>query len=304
MPPAVRVLLKRCLERDRLKRLGDVAAIRFALEDVSGLSPVDQQAVVSRPADAHGSRATAPWVAALVVTAITLGLGSWYLARFSPSTTATSTEVPRLTLVPEASLAEGEQVIALSPDGRRLAYVAIHDGRQQLYLQELDQFAGKPISGTDGAICVTFSSDGNWLAFVADRKIKKIAVAGGEPVELGDFGEDHGSSSMSWESNDSILFSGGPATGIWRMPASGGTSAAVTTLGPGELEHLNPQLLMGGKALIYTAMLANTSTFRVVVQSLATGQRRLIATGTGARYIAPGYLAYVQAVRRSSRPLI
>jgi Tol biopolymer transport system component len=58
--------------------------------------------------------------------------------------------------VPDGSLpVEGEAVIALSPDGRRLAYVASHDGRQQLYLQELDQLVSKPIPGTQGAICVT-----------------------------------------------------------------------------------------------------------------------------------------------------
>jgi eukaryotic-like serine/threonine-protein kinase len=49
VPPAVRALLKRCLERDRLKRIGDVAAIRFALEDVSGLSATDQPAAGSTP---------------------------------------------------------------------------------------------------------------------------------------------------------------------------------------------------------------------------------------------------------------
>jgi eukaryotic-like serine/threonine-protein kinase len=295
LPPAVRALLKRCLERDRLKRIGDVAAIRFALEDVSGLSTTDHHAAGSTPSDVHGGPTTRRWLSALVVTAIGVGLGAWYLARFLPSKAPTSTGVTRLTFVPEGSLAEGEGVLALSPDGRRLAYVAIHDGRQQLYLQELDQFAGKPIPGTEGATCVTFSSDGNWLAFAADRKIRKIAVAGGEPVELGDFGEDNGASSMSWESNDSILFSNGPAVGIWRVPAAGGPSSAATTLGPGELEHHRPQLLPGGKALLYSATLSGDDYSRVVVQSFETGQRHFLAIGTGAQFIPPGYLAYVQA---------
>jgi eukaryotic-like serine/threonine-protein kinase len=303
VPPAIRVLLKRCLERDRQKRLGDVAAIRFALEDVASLSTADQQAVGSMPSDVRGIKTTGRWLAALVVAVIAVALGGSYLARFSSSREATSINASHLAFVPEgALLADGEGVIALSPDGRRLAYVAIHDGRQQLYLQDVDQFNGKPIPGTEGAICVTFSSDGNWLAFAADRKVKKIAVAGGEPVELGDFGEDDGSSGMSWESNDSILFGGGPSMGIRRMPASGGPSSVVTTLSPGELEHHTPQLLQGGKTLLYTAMLDSANDFRVVVQSLETGQRRIVATGTGARYIPPGYLAYVQAGTVSVTP--
>jgi serine/threonine-protein kinase len=193
VPPAVRALLKRCLERDRQKRIGDVAAIRFALEDLTSLSTPDQLAAGSHSSDVRGSQATRRWVFALMVTAIAVGLGTLSLARLWPSRTTTSANVTHLTVVPEGSLpTEGEAVIALSPDGRRLAYVAGRNGRQQLYLKELDQFVGKPIPGTEGAIAVTFSLDGNWLAFVAEGKIRKIAVAGGEPVELGDFGEDRG----------------------------------------------------------------------------------------------------------------
>jgi eukaryotic-like serine/threonine-protein kinase len=295
VPPAIRALLKRCLERDRQKRIGDVAAIRFALEDVSSLSAIDQPAAGSTPRDVYGRRTTARWLSAVLVAALIVGLGAWYFTRFLPSRMATFTDLSRLTVVPEgALLAEGESVIALSPDGRRLAYAASRDGRQQLYLQELDQFAGKPIPGSEGAVCVAFSPDGNWLAFAADQTIKKIALAGGEPVAVGDFGEDGGSSSMSWASSDSILFSSGPAIGIWRIPASGGKSSLVTTLGPGELEHRYPQLLPGGKLILYSTTLSGSEDSKVVVESLETGQRRFIAAGTGARYTS-GYLAYVHA---------
>ena len=296
VPPAVRTLIKRCLERDRQKRIGDVAAIRFALEDVASLSTADQQAAGSRSSSIHGSQTARRWLSALIVTAITAGLGSWYLARFPSSRAPALAGVTHLTVVPEGALpTEGEAVIALSPDGRRLAYVAGSNGRQQVYLKELDQFVSKPIPGTEGAIGVTFSLDGNWIAFAAEGKIKKIAVAGGEPVELGDLGEDSGSASLSWGASDSILFSTGPSTGIRRIPAAGGISSTLTALGPGELEHHSAQLLPGEKAVLYSAMLSGFSDARVVVQSLETGQRRVLATGTGAQYIPPGYLTYVQA---------
>jgi serine/threonine-protein kinase len=295
VPPAIRALLKRCLERDRQKRIGDVAAIRFALEDVASLSAVEP-AVESTPRDVHRSQSTTRWVSAILITAGVVGLGAWYLARVLPSRPPASGNVTHLSFSPEGSLpVDGEAVIALSPDGRRLVYVASHDGRQQLYLQELDAFDGTAIRGTEGAVAVTFSPDGNWLAFAADGKIKKVAVAGGEPVELGEFAEGNGSSTLRWESNDSILSSSGPSTGIWRIPAAGGTPTAVTTLSVGELEHHAAQLLPDGKTLLYSARMSSFNDYRVVVQSLATGQRRLIATGTGARYVPPGYLAYVQA---------
>jgi Tol biopolymer transport system component len=293
VPPAIRTLLKRCLERDRQKRIGDVAAIRFALEDVAGLSTIDQQAAGSAPRDGHRGRTIRRWLSALVVTAVTVGFGAWYVARFLPSRAPASGSVTHLTLVTEGSVSlEGSGAVALSPDGRRLAYAASHDGRQQLYLQELDQFEGKAIRGTEGAVAVTFSPDGNWLAFAADRKIRKIAVTGGEPVELGDLCQDK--ASLSWESDDSILL-GRPGAGISRIPAGGGAPSAVTTLGAGELGHFSPQILPGGKTLLYNAKLTGFTNTRVVAQSLETGERRLIATGTSARYFPPGYLAYVQA---------
>jgi serine/threonine protein kinase len=104
VPSAIRALLRRCLERDRQKRLGDVAAIRFALEDVAGPSAVDQQTAGSTPRDEPGSRTTRRWLATLVVTALVVGSGAWYLARFLPSRTPTSANVTHLTFVPEGPL--------------------------------------------------------------------------------------------------------------------------------------------------------------------------------------------------------
>ena len=201
----------------------------------------------------------------------------------------------RLVVVPKAPLpADVEGGIALSPDGRRLAYVANRDGQQQAYLQELDQFEGKPFPGTEGASNLAFSPDGRWLAFAAQRKIKKVAVTGGEPIEVSDIGE--GRHGLSWESNDSILFNAGQISGIWRVPAAGGTPSTVTTLGPGELEHRYPEILPGGKVLLYSALMSTVTTddLRVVVQSLETGQRRMIAAGASAGYLPAGRLAYVR----------
>jgi serine/threonine-protein kinase len=294
VPPAIRALLKRCLERDRQRRLGDVAAIRFALEDVAGLSAIDQQTAGSTSAAAHGSR-TALWLSVFAIAAVTVGV-AWSVARFTSSRSPLAAKATHRTFVPAGSLtADGEAVIALSPDGHRLAYVGSHEGRQQLYLQEVDQFDSTAIRGTEGAVAVSFSPDGNWLAFAADRKIRKVAVTGGEPEELGEFGEDNGSSSLKWESNDSILFSNGPTSGLWRIPASGGSASQVTTLAAGELEHHSPQLLPDGKTLLYSARLTGFNDSQIVVQSLEAGQRRVIAKGAAVRYIPPGYLAYVQA---------
>ena len=75
-------------------------------------------------------------------------------------------------------------MLALSPDGARVVYAAGAPGRTQLYLREIDQFESKAIPGTERAVDATFSPDGQSLAFVADRKLKRLALAGGSPRTL------------------------------------------------------------------------------------------------------------------------
>jgi len=295
VPAAVRILLRRCLERDRQKRLGDVAAIRFALENAADLSAVDDPSGGSPSAWYRGGAARR-WGAALLVTSLATGAGGWYVARQWAPTTGASAGATRLTIVPgDPLLGEGDSVFTLSPDGRRLAYVASRDGRSQVYLQDLDQFDARPISGTDGARSVAFSPDGNWLAFVSGQHIEKVALAGGEPVPVGDTALNERNNGLSWPSTDTILLNFGPSLGIWRVPAGGGAATALTSLGPGELEHHFPQILPGGNAILYSALLTGAADFGIVVQSLESGEHHVIASGAAARYFPSGYLAYVQA---------
>ena len=145
---------------------------------------------------------------ALVVITMAVGVGVWFL-KPGPSLASAGAAVVRLAVVPESPLpAEGEGVIALSPDGRHVAYVVGAAGRQRLYLRDVDQFEGKPIPGTEGADYPAFSPDGKWLAFSAAFKLMKVAVAGGMPVTVCEYTEGRG---LSWESNDSILFNPGRA---------------------------------------------------------------------------------------------
>ena len=112
-----------------------------------------------------------------------------------------------------------EGVLAVSPDGRQIAYVAGQEGGRRLYVRNIEQFEGRPISGSEGADTPRFSPDGKWLAFVADRKLKKVAVDGGDAVIVTDFTEGRG---LTWESNEAILFNRAvhPAYGECRRRAA------------------------------------------------------------------------------------
>ena len=98
--------------------------------------------------------------------------------------------------------------IALSPDGSRLAYGALEDGQHQLYIRELDQIEPRPLcdpAETAMFSAMTFSPDGEWLAYVANGNLVKISVASGVVQELleGPFIAAFG---IFWAADGTILF--------------------------------------------------------------------------------------------------
>jgi len=185
----------------------------------------------------------------------------------------------------------GMKAIVLSPDGRRLAYVAGRDQRR-LYVHDLDRFDARLIPETEGAQSPVFSPDGRWLAFAAGSSLKKVLVAGGAPQVVCPT-EDTGRVSLDWGADNEIYFSSGVVSGIQRVPASGGTPTIVTTLSAQELSHQFPHVLPDGQTLLYNALVGPTSN-KVYAQSLATGERRELADGAGPVYLRDGRVAFVQ----------
>ena len=79
----------------------------------------------------------------------------------------------------------GRHLIALSPDGTRMAYAA----NNRLYMRAFDQLDATPLRGTDGAGIASprgpfFSADGQWVGYWSDGQIKKIAITGGVPISV------------------------------------------------------------------------------------------------------------------------
>ncbi|HET9387588.1 MAG TPA: protein kinase [Gemmatimonadales bacterium] len=278
-PPGVRTVLRRALEKDPKRRLRDIADARIEIDD-NHVAPVSTPSTSTR-----GRGTTLPWMIVTVVIAIVVGGTAWNL-RAPATAPAAVTRFVVDTAGPVPADVEG--VVALSPDARRLAYVAAPGGQRRLYLLEMDQFESKPLADTEGASDPAFSPDGNWIAFTAAGRIKKISVADGTVVALTDARYDRGAS-LSWESNDSLLIgASGHATGIWRVPATGGVPTAVTTLHSGEVEHRNPAILPDGKGLLYS------EAGQLIAESLGTGDRHNLGSGTHPRYISTGHVVYAR----------
>jgi serine/threonine-protein kinase len=189
--------------------------------------------------------------------------------------------------------------LAVSPDGKTLVYSAISSGQAQLYFRPFDRQEATAIAGTDGASDPFFSPDGQWVGFFADGKLKKVSTSGGRPLIVAEAPNPRGE---AWGPDDTIYFTPRNNAGVWAVPASGGAPREVTKVVQGELSHRWPQILPGGKAVLFTIW--NDTGFdggTVAVQTLPEGERRVLVRGGGyPRYVGPdaagrGYLVYAQA---------
>jgi serine/threonine-protein kinase len=293
LPAGVRGLLERCLAKDPKQRLRDVGDARFEIEKALALPSVPP-VVTHVPA---AGRTTTRWVAVVAGTAVLSGTAVWMLTLRSSPAQSELWSVSRLAISPPAGvpLAVDAARVAVSPDGRSVAYVAGRGRHQQIYLRDLDQFDSIPIPGTEGASNPFFSPDSQWLGFSAPGGLKKVPRRGGTPLTITEAAAlVTWASEPRWQADDTILFTPTLGAGIWRVSAAGGTPSAVTTLADTELSHRWPQTLPGGKTLLFSAFTGSDDA-QIFAQSLETGQRRPLVKGSGASYLPTGHLVYVQA---------
>ena len=167
--------------------------------------------------------------------------------------------------------------------------------RPQLYVRQLELLQASPLSGTENARNPFFSPDGQWIAFFADGKLKKVALTGGAPVTLCDAPDDRGG---TWSEDGTIVFAPQGRVGLSRVSSAGGTPEIVTTPDPAakELTHRWPYSLPGGKAVLYTADsdVGDFDDASIFVQPLPSGPRRVLQRGGyHGRYLGSGHLVYM-----------
>ena len=298
VPPAIRALTRRCLEKDRRKRIADIAAALFAFDEHQTLGG-SVTVLASRPL----WRRALPWAVAAGALAVAGGL----LVLLAPWRTVPPRAPLRLSaeLGVDASLATaaGPQVnigtsVVLSPDGALLAFVAQKSGTgmPQLYIRRIEQLQATLLTGTEGAASPFFSPDGQWIAFFAQGKLKKISVTGGAAVTLCDAVNGRGG---SWGEDGSIIFTPanvGPGLVLWRVSSGGGKPEPLPKPGDGEVTQRWPQVLPGGKAVLYTGntMVGGYEDANLVVQPLPTGARKIVHRGGYyGRYLPSGHLVYI-----------
>jgi eukaryotic-like serine/threonine-protein kinase len=249
-PPALERLVRGCLEKDPDERWQTAHDVKLQLRAIAeGGSQSGLPATVSAR---RKIRERLGWGAAAVMTLLALVFAFGYFQRAPGEMRAI-----RSYIKPMANssfvFAASASGFALSPDGRRLAYVATTpEGKALLWARPLDSLQAQPLAGTEGAGYPFWSPDSRFIGFFAGGKLKKIEASGGPPLTLCDAATGRGG---TWNREGVILFSPTVISPIHRVSAAGGASAPVTALDPskGESSHRWPYFLPDGRHFLYVA---------------------------------------------------
>jgi Tol biopolymer transport system component len=197
-------------------------------------------------------------------------------------------------VLPEKSALRG---VALSPDGRRLAFVAKDaSGNNLLWIRPLDSLSAQPLPVTENPSLPFWSPDSRFIGFFADGKLKRIDPSGGPPQILCDAPAGRGG---TWNQEGVILFAPAGATPLHRVSAAGGVPTPATRLDParGEDGHRWPFFLPDGRHFLYTvtsfASGGQKEKIGIYAGSLDSKEEKLLLrANSSVAYASPGYLLF------------
>src|SRR5688572_15561254 len=283
LPPAVRVLLRRCLAKDSRQRCGDMAAALILLEESPHLAPVAPPSPT--PTQKPGLWRLAAVPLAVVVAAAVAGGATWWALR------PESPRVVRTSIVATGSAGPTADV-AITPDGTRIAYV--NNSQTQLLVRALEDLEPRPLANGNGLRGVFASPDGQSVGYLdGGNALMKVALAGGPALSVARL--DAALRGATWMSDDTIVFgTNNGTTGLQRVAASGGEVTVLTRPDPkqGDGDHVLPISLPDGRAVLFTITSNVGGPPQIALLDLASGERKILLRGSHARYVASGHLVY------------
>jgi Tol biopolymer transport system component len=303
-PPAIQNLLRRCLEKNLRQRLQHIGEARILIETVlSGTGPAADPGIGIRK-----SRERLAWaVAAIAIVIAALSLGAFLFFRGAPQDAQT---IRFFVYPPDTWRLAGTEIpgvpLAVSPDGRRLAFVATNaTGKSLLWVRLLDALTAQALTGTDGASSPFWSPDSRFIGFFAAGKLKKIEASGGSPITLCDAADSFGG---AWSRDGVIVFAQyhgfaryQPA--LQKVSASGGAPTAATVLAEGETTQLLPFFLPDGRHFLYRSNNVTTGIRPIYLASLDSAERKLLLNGDSPNVLyTEGYLLFLRDMMLMAQP--
>jgi Tol biopolymer transport system component/predicted Ser/Thr protein kinase len=298
-PARLRRLIRVCLQKDPQQRMRDISGARLLLDQ-------DEPEATAVPA---AKRSWLPWAVAAMAVAVAgvAGTVAWQRPKAAEPVTV------RFPFIFPEGTTESSQLaaaqIAPSPDGRSLAFTAVSNSQPALWIRPMGSPTAHRLDKTEGANLPFWSPDGQFLAYFADNKLKRVAAAGGPVQTLTEVDRSEGAGGAgrgtgrtagdggTWNTAGEIVYSGGGGSPLMRTTATGGPGTPATKLdqAAGETRHSWPQFLPDGKHVLYFALNDDPQKSGIYVQELGSSNRVLVTKNqTRGVWAPPGYLLFAR----------
>lgn len=241
----------------------------------------------------EGSASWAWGIAAVSALLALLALG----ALWRPEPGASPPRLLRVTLEPPSeSVFQGRDAVegtdvTVSPDGRRLAFVA----DDQIWIRDLSATEPAPLPGTESGRAPFWAPDGETLGFFAGGMLRRVSGRGGEVETICEAEDGHGG---SWGPGDQILFAPGPRSPILAVDAGGGHPRVVTELdGSVHSTHRWPEILPDGRHFLFFAASHRRPRGQetgIYVASVAGGRARRLTVADSKAVLSAGWLLFLR----------
>jgi len=299
-PPTIELLLRKCLAKDRKRRLHDIADARIDIEQALG----DPSSSIFRLSDRALQQALArtglrwKWVLAIVAGVFLLTAHLTWFIKPSPPAPSPAPAVHSELVLPGQDLG----FLAISPDARQLAFQVsgTADPLDPIRLRHLDRDEISQLEETEDNWFMFFSPDGQSIGYPTTTEIRCIALDGSSPVPVTDLSTNRYMPGGAWSESGDIIFPNGWRAGLMKVPAVGGKTQALTQLKEGERSHSWPQSLPGGTHVLFMVSVndptSNETMYKVAIADLATGHHELLPLEDDClyvRYAESGHLLYV-----------
>jgi serine/threonine protein kinase len=289
-PEPIAELVRRCLDRNIGTRLQAIGEARIAIQKYQKDPTAGVKALPPSQAP-PAKRSWTPWIAAAAFAIAAAGLGFVaYRHLQEPRSKALRTHL----LPPDKSNFLPSSAPAISPDGSKLAFVGLQDGRPHLWIRDLDSLGARIVTGSVGASSPFWSPDSLSIGFQAEGKLKRIDLSGGAVLTLcAAEGNVHGA---SWSSRGVIVFPSSATGPLQRVSAAGGAPTPATALDQsgGEVSHRLPWFLPDDRHFLYTVRNVDQGKSAVYVGDLESSARSVVLQAEAHAAYTPhgGFLVY------------
>ena len=295
-PAAVRRLLRRCFIKEPKARLSDAAVLRLEIDEAQTPEPQTERATQPMPR----WQRLLPYAAVVAATAAIAMPAGWLIVRPGPPADQPMRFTIDLPSNVQLAPTNGQR-IAISSDGRRIAYPGLEGGASRLgasrlYVRSIDQLDSVAIRGVERIGSIFMSPDGEWIGFSDPGRaglLRKVPVGGGPVATICDFpAAGTGFRGATWGNGGRIVFATSAARGLMQVSDAGGTPEPLTSPPEGE-NHRDPHFLPDGRSVLFVVERMSEPD-RIAVVSLDAQEPRVLLAGNSPKFSSSGHLVFLR----------